>query len=94
MNAKKAKKLRSIAKMIVQKQQETSETNLFETAYQENTNNRKTYTQYKSDSNGKIIFDKNGMPEIERSFPIAAGTISVSNKCVRGVYKNLKKSAR
>lgn len=92
MNAKKVKKLRAIAKTIVNRKQAETNLDLFKTHYSENKNNRKMFTKYKVDANGNFELDENKQPIVEQTFPIAAGTVTVADNCFRGIYKSLKKS--
>lgn len=80
MNAKKAKKLRKLIRLVVRDEKGEP---LPKISYSENIKNRKFVTVEKVSGDGKSTYkDKE---------PIAMGTISVDPRTVRGVYRNMKK---
>jgi len=82
MNAKKAKALRKILRNLEKMQPEGAQP-LPEISYSENTRNRKIIVMNDLDKEGNLV---------EKKIPIAAGTITVDQRSMRGVYKNLKKA--
>lgn len=80
MNAKKAKKLRQMARAVAVNEKGES---LDSISYLENTANRKFVTVEKVSGDGKSTYkDKE---------QIAMGTIKVAPRTVKGVYRHLKK---
>lgn len=80
MNAKKAKKLRQLVRMAAR---DADGTPLPEVSYLENHGHRKFVTVEKISGDGKSTYkDKE---------QIAAGTIKVEARTVRGVYRGMKK---
>lgn len=77
MNSKKAKALRKVLKNLgkLNPQLETS------TAYVEDVNKRKTITVQDMDETGTLV---------DKVVPISSGTVMLSHKSVRSLYKHLK----
>jgi hypothetical protein len=92
MNAKKAKALRKVLKNLTQIKNEGSNL-VSNTVYTENIQNRKMITvQDIADNPVNATTDGDGSYTTTKKIPIAAGTITLSKNCARGVYKKLKKS--
>jgi hypothetical protein len=81
MNAKKAKALRKIIRNL-EKMRQGGEQVIPEVAYSENVRNRKQVTVSDFDDKGEMV---------EKTIPIAAGTITVEARSKRGLYNHLKK---
>lgn len=82
MNSKKAKALRRVLKNL-QAQQNPNDQALPQVAYTENKQNRKMISVEDLDKDGNTV---------TKEIPIAAGTVSVDKRTVRGLYKHLKKA--
>lgn len=80
MNAKKAKKLRQLVRMAARDDKGEA---LPSGGYTENQNNRKFVMVEKVSGDGKSTYKDKEM--------IAAGTISVDRRTIRGVYQGMKK---
>jgi len=82
MNSKKAKALRRVLKNL-QAQQNPTDQALPQVAYSENKQNRKMISVEDLDEEGNTV---------TKNIPIAAGTVTVEKRSVRGLYKHLKKT--
>jgi len=90
MNLKLAKKLRKIARSFSTYSKDPAK--FMDTQYTENQGNRKIFTEYVQDADGKIIFDEHGNPTLKQKHVLSDGTVSVIKDCFRGQYLLMKRN--
>lgn len=88
MNAKTAKQLRKVARQLA----ESAGTEIIQHEQIENAKNRRKEMQQFRDENGQIVIGEDGTPLLHPT-EVTLGTITNTETCIRGIYRNLKKAA-